>query len=241
MSEVTATVGLPGRRWRSGLDPFGHMTLAIHTVSNYIHYVTERRPALLPLLRSENQLRLLATLLLASERTWTITELARATGVPQPSVSREVARLRDAGILRVGGSRNNRQVSADVDSAIFPELQSLLLKTVGPKPVLETLLSGVTGIESAFIYGSWARRYEGEAGAPPGDIDLLVVGTPEVDAVYDVAEKASAQFGREVNPTVLTKQEWDASKEGFIEQLRRSPLVSLDLSHSHLSDAVETK
>ncbi len=238
---MTATVGSVRRGRRSGLDTFGHMTLVIHTVSNYIHYVTERRPALLPLLRSENQLRLLAALLLASERTWTITELARATGVPQPSVSREVARLRDAGILRVGGSRNNRQVSADVDSAIFPELQSLLLKTVGPKPVLETLLSGLRGIESAFIYGSWARRYEGETGAPPGDIDLLVVGTPEVDAVYDVAEKASAQFGREVNPTVLTRHEWDASNEGFIEQLRRSPLVSLDLSQSHQPDAVESR
>jgi len=210
--------------------------LDIHTVSNYIHYVTERRPALLPLLRSENQLRLLATLFLAPERAWTITELARATRVPQPSVSREVARLDEAGILRVRGSRNNRQVSADVDSVIFPELQSLLLKTVGPKPVLESCLSEVVGIESAYIYGSWARRYEGEVGAPPGDIDLLVVGTPQVDAVYDVAEKASARLSREVNPTVLTRREWEASSEGFIEQLRRSPLVSLDLSHSHPPD-----
>ena len=91
----------------------------------------------------------------------------------------------------------------------------------------------------AFIYGSWARRYEGEAGAPPGDIDLLVVGTPEVEAVYDVTERASAQFGREVNPTVLTKSEWEASNEGFLEQLRRSPLVSLDLSYSHTSVTVE--
>jgi len=203
-------------------------------MSSYIHNVSERRPTLLPLLRSENQLRLLTALLLAPERTWTITELARATGVPQPSASREVARLGEAGILRVGGSRNNRQVSAEVDSAIFPELQSLLLKTVGPKPVLETCLSEVAGIESAFIYGSWARRYEGEAGAPPGDIDLLVVGTPQVDAVYDVAEKAAAQLSREVNPTVLTRYEWEASSEGFIEQLRRSPLVSLDLGHSRL-------
>lgn len=201
-------------------------------MSIYIHNVTERRPALLPLLRSENQLRLLAAILLAPERTWTITELSRATGVPQPSVSREVARLGDAGILRVGGSRNNRQVSADVDSVIFPELHGLLLKTVGPKSVLESGLRAVEGIESAFIYGSWARRYEGEMGAPPGDIDLLVVGTPQVDAVHDVTEKASAQFGREVNPTVLTTQEWEASNEGFVEQLRRSPLVSLDLHHS---------
>ena len=69
---------------------------------------------------------------------------------------------------------------------------------------------------------------------PPGDIDLLVVGTPQVDAVYDVAEKAAAQLSREVNPTVLTRYEWEASSEGFIEQLRRSPLVSLDLGHSRL-------
>jgi len=160
-------------------------------------------------------------------------ELSQTTGVPQPSVSREVARLREAGVVRVEGSRNNRQVSAEVDSVIFPDLQSLLLKTVGPKPVLETGLRDVAGVESAFIYGSWARRYEGEAGAPPGDIDLLVVGTPMVDAVYDVTERASAQFGREVNPTVLTRSEWESSSEGFLEQVRRSPLVTLDLSYSH--------
>jgi len=211
----------------------------IHTLSRYIHSVTQRSPAILPLLRSENQLRLLAATLLAPERTWTITELTHATGVPQPSVSREVARLGKAGILRVAGSRHSRQVSADVDSVIFPELQGMLLKTVGPKPVLETSLSKVAGIESAFIYGSWARRYEGEPGLPPGDIDLLVVGTPNVDVVYDVAEKASAQFGREVNPTVLTRHEWEASSEGFLEQLRRSPLITLDLSHSHNFTAVD--
>jgi DNA-binding transcriptional ArsR family regulator len=199
--------------------------------------VSEPRPALLPLLRSENQLRLLAALLLAPERAWTISELARATGVPQPSASREVARLGEAGILRLAGPRNNRRVSADIDSAIFPELQSILLKTVGPKPVLEACLGDVTGIDSAFIYGSWARRYDGEAGTPPADIDLLVVGTPQVDSVYDAAEKASARLSREVNPTVLTNHEWEASSEGFIEQLRRSPLVRLDLSHSRLADA----
>lgn len=199
--------------------------------------MSERRPALLPLLRSENQLRLLAALLLAPERTWTITELARATGVPQPSASREVARLGEAGILLVRGSRNARQVSADVDSAIFPELQGLLLKTVGPKPVLEAFLRDIAGIESAFIYGSWARRYEGEPGAPPGDIDLLIVGMPQVDAVYDSAEKASSKLSREVNPTILTSDEWETSSEGFIEHVRQSPLVRLDLSHSHLPDA----
>ena len=64
----------------------------------------------------------------------------------------------------------------------------------------------MAGIESAFIYGSWARRYQGETGAPPGDIDLLVVGSVQVDDVYDVMEMASARLSREVNPTVLTTE-----------------------------------
>jgi predicted nucleotidyltransferase len=122
---------------------------------------------------------------------------------------------------------------------IFPELQSILLKTVGPKRLLEEGLSDIAGIESAFIYGSWARRYEGEPGSPPGDIDLLVVGTPNVDLVYDAAEKASAKLGREVNSTVLTGYEWEMSSEGFLEQLRRSPLVGLDLTHKNIVDTLE--
>ena len=180
-------------------------------------------------MRSRNQLQLLATLVLAPTRVWSMAELVEHTGIPQPSVSRELRRLADAGLLHIRGRINARLVQVNIESVIFPELHGLMLKTVGPKPILEDALQQVEGIERAAIYGSWARRYRGEAGPEPQDIDLLVVGTPDVDRLRAIVDHAAKTLGRDVNPTVLTKQEWARSRSGFITQLHHDELVELDI------------
>ena len=195
-----------------------------------IRSVSVERPALLPLLRSQNQLRLLAALLLSPTRRYTISELAEQTGIPQPSVSREVANLLTTSVLTAGTDRLRKVVQANTDSAIFPDLASLLLKTVGPKIVLETALEGARDVEEAHIYGSWAARYVGEPGSEPRDIDLLVIGTPAVEDVRRRADVASEQLGRDVNVTVLTPAEWSNATSGFVGHVRASPLVALDLA-----------
>lgn len=186
-------------------------------------------PALLPLLRSRNQLRLLTALMLEPGRSYTLTELATETGVPQPSVSREVRNLVDAGVVVTQTVHGQRLVQADTSSIIFPELSSLVLKTAGPKVVLERVLTGLAGIDRALIYGSWARRYAGEPGMQPQDIDLLVVGSPDVSEVRLRADAASEELGRDVNTTVLSPEEWQAKSSGFLRQLHESPRVPLDL------------
>lgn len=190
-----------------------------------------KRPALLPLLRSRNQLRLLATLLLTPSHRYTISELAEQTGIPQPSVSREVANLLATSVLKASTESRRKVVQANTDSAIFPDLASLLLKTVGPKIVLETALEGARDVEEAHIYGSWAARYVGERGSEPRDIDLLVIGTPSVDDIRRRADAASEQLGRDVNVTVLTRAEWSHATSGFLDHVRASPLVALDLAN----------
>lgn len=192
-------------------------------------HVSAPPPALLPLFRSAHQLRLLSALLLEPKRTFTITELAAATGVPQPTVSREVARLLGAGVLLLSDERGRRVVQANTDSPIFPELASLMLKTSGPKAVLERALADLRGLQDAFIYGSWARRYHGEPGPQPADIDVLVVGKPDVNEARLRAEQASADLGRDVNVTVLSTEEWSAEDSGFIQHVRTSPRVALDV------------
>ena len=61
-------------------------------------------------------------------------------------------------------------------------------------------LADLGGVEEAYLFGSWARRYEGEPGPPPGEIDVVVIGQPDVDAVYEARREASAILGQEVNP-----------------------------------------
>lgn len=195
----------------------------------YVVAMGQPRPTLLPLLRSENQLRLLTKLLLDPRRRFTITDLAEETGVPQPSVSREVANLRAAGLLSESIEHRRRVVGANTESPLFPDLASLLLKTAGPKVVIERVLSGVPRIDHAVIHGSWARRYAGEDGPEARDIDLIVVGTPDVTRVRRAVAEAAAELGRDVDVVVLTADEWSSGHSGFLRQVRAAPLVSLDI------------
>lgn len=188
-----------------------------------------RPPPLLPILRSENQLRLLVALLLDPTRRYTVTELVRVTGVPQPSVSREVATLVDLGVVRTGTDRGRRTLGADPESPIYPELSSLVRKTAGPAVVVARHLTGAAGIVEAHLYGSWARRHGGEPGPAPGDIDVIVVGTVDVGDVRRRADAAGEELARDVNVTVLSPEEWARPSSGFVRHVRASPLVALDV------------
>lgn len=187
-------------------------------------------PRLAPIFRSDTQLRILGATYLEPERHFTIPDLVEHTGRPQPTVAREVQRLVTAGLLESELRSGRRTVWAAVTSPIFDELRSILLKTIGPEPVLERLLRTVPGIERAVIYGSWARRYHGEAGPFPGDVDLMVIGKADVARARAAADDASRELGRDVNATVLTRQEWDEEETGFIAQVKSGTLVELDLS-----------
>jgi predicted nucleotidyltransferase len=186
-------------------------------------------PRLAPIFRSDTQLQILGATFLEPERHFAIPELVERSGRPQPTVAREVDRLAEAGLLQSELRSGRRSVWANTTSPIFDELHSILLKTIGPKAVIEQLLRGVDGVDQALIYGSWARRYHGEPGPLPQDIDLMVIGRADVTAVRSRADAASHRLGRDVNVTVLTTGEWERGETGFLTQLKTQPLVTLDL------------
>ncbi|HEU4753772.1 MAG TPA: nucleotidyltransferase domain-containing protein, partial [Armatimonadota bacterium] len=143
------------------------------------------------------------------------------------TVQRELARLERAGLLRSRRIGRARLVRADEGSPYHRELRALLEKAFGPEAALRELLSDVNGIEEAWIFGSWARRYLGEEGAPPGDIDLLVVGAPRPDDLYRACRRAEARLGLPVNPSVVSPAEWESTESGFVRAVREEPRVPL--------------
>ncbi|MFT4217833.1 MAG: winged helix-turn-helix domain-containing protein [Micropruina sp.] len=156
-------------------------------------------PVLLPLLRTRTQGDVLAWIFLHPDESYSIAEIARAVGTSEPTVLREVDRLAAAdliGEVRRGRARLIRPNSAN--PATRP-LGELLAVTYGPIPVVREELDGIAGIESAWIYGSWAERYSGVPGRSPGDVDVLVVGTANEDELWAAAERATRRIGREVS------------------------------------------
>ncbi|MFI7699189.1 hypothetical protein [Nonomuraea sp. NPDC049480] len=186
--------------------------------------------SLLPLLRSPFQGELLAWLFLHPDVEYAQVELAKRFGVSPSSVTREVDRLGAAGLVVTRRTGNMRMVRADTDVAVARPLTELLALTYGPTAVLGEQLSGVDGIEDAYIYGSWAARYSGEPGRVPNDVDVLVIGSADEDDLYDAARSAERQLGREVSIRRLSRDEWESSQgDPFLETVKTRPLVRLKI------------
>jgi predicted nucleotidyltransferase len=147
-------------------------------------------------------------------------------------MSTETDRLVKSGLVREARRGQARLIRAETTGPVSRPLTDLLAVTYGPQPVLTDLLSGVAGVEEAYIYGSWAARYLGEPGPVPHDVDVLVIGTADQDNLYDVAREAEGRLGREVNINAINPQYWAAPDpaDSFMRHVRERPLVELELA-----------
>lgn len=181
-------------------------------------------PPLLPLLRSRLQAEVLTLVLLNPDREWTLTDLASRVGSAVSSVQREIVRAEQTGVMASRRVGNARLVRAARSPLTVP-LTELLLRSFGPRQVLAEVLADVPGIENAYLFGSWAARYAGQEGRPPADLDVLVIGTPDRDALDDAAQRAGARLAREVNVTIRSADWWRSGDDGFHSEVTRRPLV----------------
>jgi DNA-binding transcriptional ArsR family regulator len=191
----------------------------------------EAAPDLLPLLRSRTQGEILAWIILHPDQQFSLVEIARAVGTSPPTVKREVDRLVAAGIVSELRRGNTRLIQAETDNAVYGPLAELMSVTFGPIGVLRELLAMVPGIESAFIYGSWAARYSGEAGAVPRDIDVMVVGTPDRGLLDRAVDAAEQRLRREVNVRRVSPETWSSDGGSFKQTVLSRPTVALIGEH----------
>jgi len=183
-------------------------------------------PPLLAVFRSQLQGELLARVLLSPGHL-SVSDLARVLGAPIPTVAREVTRLEGAGLLTTSRVGRARLVSGnDVNPALGP-LRELVMIAFGPRQVITDEFGELDGLEELLIFGSWAARYQGEAGPPPGDVDVLLVGRPDRDDVHDAANRAQGRLGREVNPVLVSAQRWQEAAEPFLQEVQRRPMLVL--------------
>jgi predicted nucleotidyltransferase len=187
---------------------------------------------LLPLLRSRVTGALLALLYLHPDRDYSLTEAGTAIGASPKVMSTETDRLVTAGLVREARRGQARLIRAETSGPVSGPLTDLLAVTYGPLPVLSDLLSGLSGVEQAYIYGSWAARYLGEPGRVPHDVDVLVIGAVDENDLYDIAREAESNLDREVNISTVSPQYWESPDpaDSFMRHVRERPLVRLELS-----------
>ena len=179
--------------------------------------------SLTAILFTDYRRKVLELLLMHPEQCYHLREIARLTGTVPGTLTRELTKLADAGLLvktRVG---NQLQYAANRACPIYAELASILRKTSGLVDVLAEALSPLADrIETAFVFGSMAS---GKAGVG-SDIDIMIVGDVGFAEVVRAIYAAQESLGREINPKVYSLAEWKcllAEKGGFVEDILHQP------------------
>lgn len=179
------------------------------------------------LLFSGYRRQVLGLLLLHPERQCHVREIARLTGTSAGTLHKELARLAQAGVLRRTEQGKQVYYAANRDCPIFEELASILRKTSGLADVLAGALAPIAEqIEFALIYGSLAKG-SGQVGS---DADLLVVGEPGFAEVVRLIYPAQATLGREINPKIYSRDEWDRKQRAndpFVRDVLDNPKIFL--------------
>lgn len=161
----------------------------------------------------------LALLLLHPEESMHGREIARRTGLPAGTLSRELNALAEAGVLERRRVGNQIQYQASSACPIYEDLRNILKKTVGVADVLRKALAPLgERIRAAFVYGSVARGDE----RPGSDLDLMVIGDVKFAEVVGALASAQETLRREVNPGVYSALEFRrkvAAGEPFLKRV----------------------
>lgn len=152
---------------------------------------------------------LLSTIYNKPNESFHVRELVRSVGMGSGVVQRELRNLTKLKLVRMDRKGNRCFYQANTENNLFPDLQSIMLKTsleAVPNVMKKALRTLKPRIRTAFVYGSVARH---EA-KPESDIDVMIVGDTTFDEVVPRLAKAEATLHREINPTIYSQQEFRA-------------------------------
>jgi DNA-binding transcriptional ArsR family regulator len=193
-----------------------------------------------PLFTRTKQALLAATILQPDKRSY-FRELARQLHLQPSSIQRDLTALTETGILERHGDGNRVYYQAQRECPIFPELEQVLIKTVGVVDVLREALKPVRkNIKIAFIYGSIAA---GKAHAE-SDVDLMIVGDVGLERIARLFQGIETRFGRQLNPTVYTVADFKqrlTAESHFLRIVLGSPVLFVQGSRNELEVLAEKR
>lgn len=162
-------------------------------------------------------------------------EIQRRCGMSVAAVQQELMKLKRLDLVISRKSSNRVYYSANREHPLYSTIRSLVLKTAGMVDVLRAAFSDER-IRLAFVFGSVARDDE-KAGS---DVDLVVIGSLGLRALSGLLAGASDKIEREINPHVLTEEEYRErikEKDHFITSILHSEKIFI-IGNEHELEAM---
>jgi len=148
-------------------------------------------------------------------------EMERQAGLSLGTVRQDLQKLVKLDLVTTRRDGNRLYYRANTQHPLYPEIRRLVLKTAGLVEIFKGVLDR-EGVEVAFVFGSLARNKEKAA----SDVDLMVIGAVGLRTLSSWLSGVSEQVGREVNPHIMTVEEFDRRKatgDHFLSNVLESP------------------
>jgi DNA-binding transcriptional ArsR family regulator len=171
---------------------------------------------------SKTRIQILLRFFLDGERTAYLRELSAELGESTNSVRVELNRLSKAKLIESFPDGRSKMYRANRNHPLFPEIQSIVKKTLGIDKVIQEIVCRLGDVEVALITGDYAR------GIDSGIIDLVLVGDIDRSYLDELIRKAEKYLSnRKIRCLCLTSEEFGhllgriKQEKGLLEIYRR--------------------
>lgn len=159
-----------------------------------------------------------------SEKPLHMREIERRSGFTAGTVQQELKKLLRLDLIKKEKDGNRVYYQANREHPLYFDIRNIVLKTIGLADIFRAVLCNQPDIKFAFVFGSVARKEEKSL----SDVDLMVLGNISLRTLTGLLSGISDQIEREINPYVLTCEEFlrkKSSGDHFISQVLESPKI----------------
>lgn len=145
------------------------------------------------------------------------------------NLSKELSKLEKEGIFISQYRGKQKYFFLNKAYSLFNELKSIIFKTIGIQGSLQNIINEISGIVSAFIYGSFATGKENAS----SDIDLCLIVKDSVFNEHNYISKIDGlgkTISREINYIYYSEEEWKKQineNDSFIINIKMGPKIIL--------------
>ncbi|MFH1854150.1 MAG: nucleotidyltransferase domain-containing protein [Candidatus Omnitrophota bacterium] len=161
---------------------------------------------------------------LHEDESFYVNEIVRRLGLDKRNLIRKLKELEKEGVFISELRGNQRYYSLNKKFPLYQEYKNIFMKTIGLEGKLRKLLSGIKGVNSAYLYGSYAQDKMDTF----SDIDLIVVGSQDIVFLQGKINKLQKDIDREINMINISQREFDSKKKN------RDPFVLDILKKKHI-------
>jgi len=164
---------------------------------------------------SKVRVKLLQTFLYQPDEIFYVRQLVRKVDEEINAVRRELSRMEKANMVKKEPRGNRLYYYFNRDHSLYEDLLSMVHKTVGLGKEIIKNKSKLGRVKLVMFSGRFARRLPIEEGG----VDLLIVGDINMQTLTKLVRAEEVKMDREINYTVMTRDEFNFRKK------RRDPFL----------------